>query len=251
MNRLEFNEMVKEFGEDVYSFEKFLKKGFILEASYITVYNGLLKDINYITFENNLLKDGMEKLKNNQSLEDINKYLLENKKKVNDTIAQLVTRDIYYKKVYDSAYQFLSKENEELEEIYKDYCLKHHPAVRAFISKQEEELSNYLKKEYFEDNLENLKTLLEKNQGVFINDEIEESKFNDVSGHYFKLRKNMNVERQTRLQKYPYIKENVFKDDLSIASEEADLRIQLKKLKDLNEALHKDYVANFGNDFKL
>ncbi len=251
MNRLEFNEMVKEFGEDVYDFEKFLKKGFILEASYITIFNGLLKEINHATFENNLLKDGIEKLKNNESVDDINKYLIENKKKINDTIAQLVVRDNYYKKVYDSAYSFLTKENEEVEALYKDYCLKHHPAVRAFVSKQEEELSNYLKKEYFEDNLEHLKTLLEKNQGVFINDEIEDSKFNDISGHYFKLRKNMNVEKQARLKKYPFIKENVFKDELSIASEEAELRIQLKKLKDLNEALHKDFTQIFGSDFIL
>ena len=61
----------------------------------------------------------------------------------------------------------------------------------------------------------------------------------------------MNVERAARLKKYPFVKENVFKDELSIASEEADLRVQLKKLKDLNEALHKDYVSAFGEDFKL
>lgn len=251
MNRLEFNEMVKEFGEDVYSFEKFLKKGFVLEASYITIYNELLKDINYVTFENNLLKDAIEKLSNNETIDSIKIYLIDNRKKLNDSIAQLVARDTYYKKVYDSAYSFLTNENEDVEALYRDYCLNHHPAVRAFISKQEEKLSNYLKKEYFENNFNNLKTLLEKNQGVFINDEIGEDKFNDISAHYFKLRKNMNVERAARLKKYPFVKENVFKDELSIASEEADLRVQLKKLKDLNEALHKDYVSAFGEDFKL
>ena len=40
------------------------------------------------------------------------------------------------------------------------------------------------------------------------------------------------------------IEKEVFKDEMSIASEEAELRIQIKKLKELNDALHKDLERN-------
>lgn len=251
MNKIEFNEMVTEFGEDIYSFEKFLKSCYITEVSYITVFNPFLKDINVLTLENQLIKEALEKLSQGESKEAVSKYIIEQKQKLTNTIVSLGERDNYYKRVYENTSTYFPNENEELENLYHNYCINHHPAVRAFITKQEEEIYNNLKKLYTENENEAFIKCLEENKASFDSREIPEDKYNDVSLHYYRLRRNMLGQRNTMMNQLPYAKKDVFKDEMSIASEEAELRIQIKQLRDLNDALHKDLEKNTNINIKL
>ena len=251
MNKIEFNELVREFGEEIYSFEKFLKDCYITEVSYITLFNSFLKEINILTLENQLIKDSLEKLASGIEIEEVRKFVIEQKQQLTRTIASLVERDNYYKRVYDNTSPYFPNGNKELEDLYHDYCINHHPAVRAIITKPEEEIYNNLKRLYSENEYDAFVKYLEEKKSLFDNREIPQDKYNDVSLHYYRLRKNMVGQRNNMMNQLPYKKKEVFKDEMSIASEEAELRIQIKKLKELNDALHKDLEKNTDLIIKL
>lgn len=251
MNKIEFEEMKNEFGLDVYEFEKFMKLGFILEACFITKFNKYLKEINRLTLENTLIRNAIDKL-NKESREEADKYIIEERKRSTDEIVRLIARDEYYKKVSTYGEPFIKgEEDSKLEDAFKDYCLKEHPAVKAIVSKAEEELYEYVKRNYYQNDIVSYSKMIENNQKLFTTSIIEEDKYNQISTHYFKLRQSINIETNKRKNNYPYTKKEMFLDDLKVAEEEAELRIQLKKIKDANEALHKDFVSLFTNDIKL
>ena len=177
MNKIEFNELVREFGEEIYSFEKFLKDCYITEVSYITLFNSFLKEINILTLENQLIKDSLEKIASGIEIEEVRKFVIEQKQQLTRTIASLVERDNYYKRVYDNTSPYFPNGNKELEDLYHDYCINHHPAVRAIITKPEEEIYNNLKRLYSENEYDAFVKYLEEKKSLFDNREIPQDKY--------------------------------------------------------------------------
>ena len=81
--------------------------------------------------------------------------------------------------------------------------------------------------------------------------EIPEEEYNKVNGYYYNTRIQINKDRDEKSKKYPYDKSHATEDEISIAREEGDLRTKISKLKEMNQSLRKDCMANFNREITL
>ena len=75
MNKEEFLEMRKEFGELVVNFDKFQKDSFIIDLNYNLAFFDVLQPIRQLELETFILSQAIEMKEKGESQEEIFKYL--------------------------------------------------------------------------------------------------------------------------------------------------------------------------------
>jgi len=81
--------------------------------------------------------------------------------------------------------------------------------------------------------------------------DIKEEDFEKISAYYYSTMQDLKLEANKRNNAFPYTIEGVFEDDVTISAENAEFKIKLKNLTEMNTALQKDAVEIFGEEIKL
>lgn len=250
MNPIEFKELQNQMIESVYAYERFLKKGNLLDVEFNYNFHDYIEKGYKLDQENILMQDIILKLNNKESLESIESYISEFKAKYNKVYVALKQKERNCKAVCENSKVMSSAVIDEFERVFKDYVSSYHPAIKVYITKNEADLFEQLKKCYYENNYNAFQMLLDLNKNLKKID-IPEEKYIEASQYYYSIMQQIKLDVDKRKNAYPYDKENVFNDEITIASEEAEFKVEMSKLLGINTSLHKDLVSAYGEDISL
>lgn len=247
MNKHEFRELQREIGETVVSYERFCKKGYLLDMQYTSHFHEYIEKEYRLSGENEALKQVLMKVKQQESPQETERWLKEFKVRYAQTIVRLSDKIQKSKLIAE-----VSEETaESMEQAFEAYAMAYHPAVRIFISKEEKAIYNQLRVLYMENKLSAFTALLEMNQNQLQKQEIEEGKYIQAAEYYYHTVEQIRLDMKKKEASFPYTKESLFEDSLSLAAEEAEFRVRLNLLSGLNKSLHKDITTLYGKDITL
>ena len=250
MNKQEFMEMHDEFAALVYSYELFMKNGFLADCKYNVTYFDELRKVREAEAELNILTAAMRD-KGNKQITDILNAIDNAKKNYAKELVATENKNRYCKQLTSILDRFDQSAFDASENNFRDFIFKYHPVVCLNAKKEAKDVYEMLKKFYFECNYLGFQEYLENNKQVFEADEITEDRYVEASQVYFRFRQTINQSFINFKDKYPYNKKDLFKDEMTILSEKDDLIIKGKQLNEALKAARKDFKEAFGFDFKL
>lgn len=251
MNTVEFKELQREFGQAVYNYEIFLKNIYLTDLKYNTLFGETLLEIHKKDVENKLLISVIKFCNEGHDVVQINKFVEDVKADFNKRIVAIVNKKESAKEIIKRIETTPKEYFRELEAVYLKYILESHPVVKAYIKPEETETYEVLKKLYFDCNLGGLKETLELNKELIAPIEYTEDKYTELSQFYYENHKRISADMSQRQQKYPCTKFHTLKDAVTIATEEAELKEQLRKVTEMNENLQKDVTELLKHNIEL
>lgn len=248
MNRTEFNEIQEQMAQSLIVYERFCKKANYLKAKYNSHFSKYTEQEVKYKLENDLMVNVIKMLNDKKSLDEVDKIIEKGKA-------------IYVKAMVDMANEFKhddlvvkSFENADVQEVenaYEQYTRINHPAIKMQVSNNEAQLYQALRSLYFQNNLSAFNSVLQMNQNLISTVEYTEDKFVEYYKYYMNTARQIQNDMENKLKNFPFTKEEIFQDDMSIASEEGELRAKINKLAGINKSLHKDFINVYGEDLNL
>lgn len=251
MNSNEFKEIQKQFGETMYAYEQYLKKGYLLDMMYNYHFNDYIVKEYKLNIENELLKNVIEMLNAKESLDAVEAYI-SNAKGIN--AKNIVALDRKYREATQiiNATDNLTEEiDESFETSFKELVMVSHPALKGTVTKEEADMFNQLRQFYFSNNYSGFLAYLEMFEKKFAAISIQEDKFEETAVYYYNVMSELKLDANKKSQTYPYDKEPVFEDDITIAAENAEFKGKIRILNELNSSLQKDALEIYGEEIKL
>ncbi len=250
MNREEFKELKDEFALIIYNYEKFIKDCILLDYKYNTRFYDLLTKVRFYEVENTLLARCIQAHVENRD-PDIEKIIDDFHKGFKQEMDNSVVKHKIAKTVTEHNAKLNPDEVQAFEKDYVGFIKEHHPVVHALATKEEQEAYEKLKVYYYENNIDGFKKAFEEATPVFKNTEYPEDVFTKISEYYYDIRKRIGQDFTKKQTLYPFVKKEVFADDMSEAREEGELKAQLSKLMADNKKLHADIQKAINYDIKL
>lgn len=251
MNIKEFNEIKEQFGQTMYAYEQFIKKGYLLEMMYNYHFHDEIVIEYKINIENELYKNVLDMLHSKQSLDLVDAYI-DNARKIH--AQNLVSLDKKFNNAKAIVHKMDSMSEEEdvkLEEEFKKFVMISHPAVRGSVSKEDSSMYKQARQFYLINNLPGFIEIQQLFMKSFVPSEIKEEDYVKYSQYYYKTMEDMKLDAANKVNQFPYSIENVFDDDITLASEKAEFKVKLNKISGLNDALKKDIIETYGEEINL
>lgn len=249
MNKKEFGEIQEQMIQTLIVYERFCKKANLLKARYNGIFGKYTENELKLKLENELIVNVVKMLNDKKSLNEVEEIIKKGKA-------------IYAKAVVDMANEFehdalvvKSFDNDEkvdaTEKVFEQYLRANHPAIKMAVSNNEAQLYNALRSLYCENNVSGFTSVLEMNNNLLSNVEYTEDKYVEYYKYYMNTARQIQMDIEKRLKSFPFVKESVFADNISIAAEEADIRVRINSLNGVNKALHADLISVYGEDINL
>ena len=252
MNKEEFLEMRKEFGELVVNFDRFQKDCFILDLNYNLAFYDVLHPIRELELETFILSQALEMKEKNEKEEDITKYLDRVSEQFADENLRAENKNNYAKQVIGYTSRLSKEERLEVENIYADFMIENHPVVNLINSQEAKNSYETIKKFYMESNLLGLKEILDVQKKFLAHEDVnDEAEFVKYSQVYFETRQKITSSFNKQSKEYPMNKKPVFNDEMSIEREHDELKLHMKKEKEKNNEMHNHFIEVFGKDYSI
>ncbi|MCR5232149.1 MAG: hypothetical protein K6B64_05830 [Acholeplasmatales bacterium] len=247
MNKQEFEELKNEFALIIYNYEKFIKDNILLDYKYNARFFDLLQKVRYYEVENGLMARSIQAHNEGQD-SVLPKILSDFEAGYKQELANADTKHRIAVKVNDYNKKVAPEVTAEFEKEYVEFIKLHHPVVHALAPKEEQDIYEKLKVYYYENNYEGFKKAYAEAMPKFQDIEYPEDMYTKISEYYYDIRKRIGQDFQKKQTVYPFIKKDVFTDEMSEAYEEGELKANLSKVIADNKKIHKDYVKTFGQD---
>ena len=251
MNKNEFLQMKNEFAEYIYRYEYFVKCGAINDLYYNHYFGRALDEVRFYELENNLMVEAIRRKNNNESLEEINKFIEGFKEKFNNENKTIEEKHQLADQVVEYNEKLTVEEKKQFEEDYLAYVKANHPIVKVIATQDEDQIFSAAQKYYNTNNIKAFKDLMEASKEAFTEVEYKEEDYTKISAYYYDIKKNINQDYMNKQNNYPFNKMDVLKNEISIARETGDIKVRKNKLAAANKEIHKDYIENFGEDLSL
>ena len=118
MNKAEFLEMQREFAEYVYRYEYFVKCGAMNDFYYNHYFGRALDEVRFYELENSLLVEVIKRKSNNESQEEINKFIEGFKEKFNNENKIIEEKHQLADQVVDYNEKLSQDDKRQIEEEY-------------------------------------------------------------------------------------------------------------------------------------
>lgn len=250
MNKEEFLELQREFAQDVYNFEFFLKRELYADFSYNNVFFDELMTNRKLDLENKMLFDAIKM--HNESNLDVSKFIDKTRQDYANECDVSFRKHANVKALLEKNKELKEEDLKAFEEYFHEFVLENNPIVRLNQNKETQSVYEMLTRLYRENNIENFKALYNTNSEVFLIDkEVDPSRYVEFSRVYYNTRKKFNSVINQAPTRYPFNKEATLKDANSIEKEKKLLKEKEKSLLEANESLHKDFYKVFGKDILI
>ncbi|MBQ9449275.1 MAG: hypothetical protein IJU60_05320 [Acholeplasmatales bacterium] len=250
MNKEEFLELQREFAQDVYNFEFFLKRELYADFSYNNVFFDELMTNRKLDLENKMLFDAIKM--HNESNLDVSKFIDKTRQDYANECDVSFRKHANVKALLEKNKELKEEDLKAFEEYFHEFVLENNPIVRLNQNKETQSVYEMLTRLYRENNIENFKALYNTNSEVFLIDkEVDPSRYVEFSRVYYNTRKKFNSVINQAPTRYPFNKEATLKDANSIEKERKLLKEKEKSLLEANESLHKDFYKVFGKDILI
>ena len=247
MNKQEFEEMKGEFALIIYNYEKFIKDCILIDYKYNSRFFDLLQKIRYYEVENGLMARCIQAHVEGKDTE-VEKIVDDFEKGYKQELDSATKKHLIATRVNDYNSKLDPEKVKEFEVYYVDFISKHHPVVHALASKEEQEVYEKLKVYYYENNIDGFMKQFNDSLNTFKEVEYPEEMYSKISQYYYDIRQRIGQDYAKKQQVYPFVKKDVFNDEMSIAYEEGELKTHLNKLMADNKKIHQDFIKAFGSD---
>ncbi len=251
MNRTEFIEMQNEFADYLYEYEKVIKEGYLLDLKYNKEFSALLVELHNLEIETGVMKDCLEKLQAGEAIENLNAFIAKVKESFQKKLVEIEKKNKRAVEVTNRTEALTDEEKKDFEEYFHEFVKEYYPPVKLLLPPDLKPTFDMLKHAYYDNNISFFKEVFELNRISFMCPEIPENDYPKVSAYYYDFKKKVSIDRVERTKKYPYIKKDVFTDEMSIKAEEGELLMRISKIKSLNKVLKSDFVNAFGYELNL
>ncbi len=248
MNDIEFAEVQNEMGNRIVEFERFSKKGFLLEAEYVYHFHEWIEKEFKVTQENEFLKNIIQY---NAEQKNIDEFISTFKKSYSQRIVDFSRRYDRFARICEAKKNTSVEMLEELETEFKEFALKYHPAIKWKVSPQEGQAYMMAKQLYFENNYSGFLEFLKLNPLLTKEVKFTSEQFTQVNEYYFLLMQDIQKSISQKKKMFPYTIEEVMEDDISIAREVAEFKVRINQEYGKNKALHKDVIEALGKNYSL
>ena len=247
MNKQEFGELKDEFALIIYNYEKFIKDCILLDYKYNDRFFDLLQKVRFYEVENALMARLIQAHTENHDSE-LEKIIDDFQKGYKQELSNADVKHRIATRVNEHNNKLNPEQVQEFEKEYLEFIKQHHPVVNALSTKEEQEAYEKLKVYYYENNIDGFHKTYEASKEVFKTIEYPDDIFTKISEYYYDMRKRIGQDIAKKQGVYPFVKKNVFVDDMSIAYEEGEIKASLSKLITDNKKIHADYSKMFGED---
>ena len=250
MNKQEFEELKNEFALIIYNYEKFIKDSILLDYKYNARFFDVLQKVRFYEVENALMSRCIQAHMENKDSE-LEKIIDDFQKGYKQELMNAEVKHRIATRV-DSHNKSLDPQAvQEFEKEYIEFIKKHHPVVNALATKPEQEAYDKLKVYYYENNIDGFKKAYEEALPTFKEIDYPEESFTKISEYYYDIRKRIGQDFTRKQTMYPFIKKDVFTDDMATAYEEGEIKANLSRLIADNKKIHADYTNTFGSDLSF
>lgn len=248
MNRKEFEEIQEQMAKSLIVYERFLKKSNYLKAKYNCHFGKYTEQELKYRIENDIMINVVKMITEEKSVDEIEQLIEKGKKMYAKTMVDLANE---FKHDTFVVYNFENTDLNVMEEIFEKYVRENHPAIKMAISNEEAQVYNALRALYCDNNIPGFENVLELNKNLLSKVEYTEDKFVEYYKYYLKTARDIQNDMEKKLKAFPFDKEEMFKDNISLAAEEGELRVRVNKLSQANKNLHKDLTKLYGEDINL
>ena len=234
MNLDEFNLKKETLIEYIIHFEQLQRKVNLLKTSYILEFHKELEEDIKLNIENDALLQAIAMKTGGKKDEDIHGFLEQKKTKFYDQQRIFYQQYNSAKSIEKQCSKYTPKDMEVLDDTFKAYCTKYHPLVHIKATENERNLYPLIITVYRMGNLQGFNSLLKENANEYL------KSIQDLREMISKLK-----------QEFPLNKEEMFYKEDALIREQMELREKIYQLRDMNKALHKDFLLQFSFDFKI
>ena len=249
MQYKDFIKLQNELKNILVDYTKFLKKGATLDLKYTNEFKDeILKDFK-LRNENSMLIQASTMLNDKKSLEEVDKYIDNYKANYNilfnNLNAKINNCNLVFEKPLDE------ERKNELEEHFLNVVKTASPLLLIDADKAYYNSFNLLQMLYQQNNYETYFADYELNKELFNEKNFSNVDFDKYINYYMNLMQKITYDINQRKNKYPFDKENVFVDEISIARERGNFRANLTKISEANKAIKLDFKALYGKIVEL
>lgn len=245
----EFIKLQEQVKDILVNYTYFLKKGAQLNFKYTASFKDeILKDFK-IRNENTMLITAITMLNDKKKLEEVDNYINDYKKNYSKDLINLNNRIIASTNILNNELTLELKE--ELEKHFVELVKNYYPALRLEENSEYIKAFELLQSLYQQNNYNTYFASYELFKNLFTLKDYHGVDFDRYATIYMNLMQQITTDTVKRKQAYPYIKEEVFEDEISLAREKGDFKARINKLLEANASIKKDFVEIYGEMVEL
>ncbi len=247
----EFNKIKEKLINYILDFEILQRKANLLNTSYLLEFHKEIEEEHKLKYENDGLIQAISFAAKGKSENEIKALLEQIRKSYVDYQRHYYQQYNQAKNLEKLCSKYTKEDMEVLDDSFKKYCENYHPLIHIHASEAEKNLYPLLISIFRMGNLQGFKSFLKENEGIFTQEDIEEKGYEFYIAEYQKSILDLQKLIINLKQAFPLNKEDMFYKEELLTREQMDLRENIYNLRDMNKALHKDFLLQFSFDFKL
>lgn len=251
MTKQEFYDIKEEFAAVTCKFEQMNKKVNELRAKYNKYFFPQIMANKHLVAEISLLTNLVSLKSKNENDEEIERVRNEFVNKVLAEEIDDINKHNKFVSIVNNFEKHTQEENDQFEFKVENFILDYHPFVNINMNPKVQNVFKLLMTMYYDNNIEGFDEIFEMNKNGLAHPEIGEDDYQRAQKLYLQFKIAYQKNYNELKNQFPLNKEVVFLNEVSMDSEKDDLEISIKKLLGMNEAIHKDYIATFGSDYKI
>ena len=249
---MEYNDFLKlqnDIKNILVEYTHFLKKAADLDLKYTTEFKDeIVKDFK-LRNENSMLVQATTMLNDKKSLDEVDKYIEKYKANYSILFNNLNAKINNFSLAISNP---LAEDKEkELEDHFINVVKTASPLLSIDSDPSYFNAFNLLQMLYQQHNYETYFADYDLNKELFKEKDYQNVDFEKYVAYYMSLMQNITADINDKKTKYPFTKENVFEDEITIARERGDFRAVLSKVSEANKAIKADFKALYGENVEL
>ena len=245
----DFIKLQNELKDIIVEYTCFLKKGARLDLRYTYEYKDEISTDFRLRNENTMLVNATTMLNDKKSLDEVDKYIQEYKNNYSLGSANLSKKILAAQTVFENKID--DDSIKELENHFLDISRRCNPLLKMDSSKDYYNIFNYLQMLYQQNNYQTYFAAYDLYKNMFVEDDFHNVDFEKYINYYMNLMQKINMDTINKKKGFPFNKEEVFEDEISIARERGDFKANLSKLKEANKAIKEDFKLAYGEIVEL
>ncbi len=249
MEYKDFELIQNQLIEILIDYSYFLKKGAQLDYKYCYTFKDEIAADFKIRNENTMLMTAIQMLADKKSLDEVDNYIEEYKKNYAVGLNQmnqklLISTNATNNRLDDEHQKLL---DDHFNEMIKNY----YPALRMTDDQEYIRSFELLQLLYQQNNYDTYFASYELFKDKFVKKDYHGVNLEKYANFYFTFMQRITVDTNQRKNKFPYIKEEVFEDEITVAREKGDFKARINKLIEANKAIKKDFKEVYGEIIEL
>ena len=243
MNNKEFLEVQNQVIDKVFELENIKRREYFAQYKYITIFSEYILEQATLKYENIYMLEGIKAKAENQGYDLVSK-----KEELEAKLAGFKRHHEMAKQVLDIYDKYSEEKLEELENTYKEFVTKYHPAINVKSSKEQVQVYQMLTSVYLVGEVEQFITMYNE-----VKDNLEELVIEDdleqIIDVYNQTIENLTELIKKRKETLPFKYEEIVDDESKITSEISRFREALYELRNINKNIRLDWQVNYNEEF--